>query len=77
VFPLINAVKLHFIYAVLSSDIRKSSVLMSSKVRAIFNETKKKYDGPIFWDITPCSPLKVDFQRTTRRYIPENSKYFS
>jgi hypothetical protein len=27
----------------------------------------------IFWDITPCSPLKVDFQRTTRRYVPENS----
>jgi hypothetical protein len=37
----------------------------------------------IFWDITPCSPLKVgrhfgeicrlDEQRTTRRYMPEDS----
>jgi hypothetical protein len=32
----------------------------------------------IFWDITPCSPLEsqpmpFDFQRTTRRYIPEDS----
>jgi hypothetical protein len=26
----------------------------------------------IFWDITPYSPLKVNFQRTTRRYIPKN-----
>jgi hypothetical protein len=26
----------------------------------------------IFWDITPCSPLKFD-QRTIRRYIPEDS----
>jgi hypothetical protein len=27
----------------------------------------------IFWDITPCSePLKVDFQRIIRRFIPED-----
>jgi hypothetical protein len=40
----------------------------------------------IFWDMTPCSPLKVnwcsseksvDFQRTTRRYIPEESTLLS
>jgi hypothetical protein len=39
----------------------------------------------IFWDITPCSPLKVnrrfggksvDFQRTIRRYIPEFGTLF-
>jgi hypothetical protein len=48
----------------------------------------------IFWDITPCSPLKVtdvsekhvasicsseklvDFQRTTRRYIPKHSTLY-
>jgi hypothetical protein len=32
--------------------------------------------GSVFWDVTPCIPLKVkvnDFQRTTRRYIPEDS----
>jgi hypothetical protein len=35
----------------------------------LFTELKNS----IFWDITPFSPLKVvDFQRSTRSYIPEN-----
>jgi hypothetical protein len=25
-----------------------------------------------FWDMKPCSPLDIGFQRTTRRYIPED-----
>jgi hypothetical protein len=28
-----------------------------------------------FWDITACSPLKVNFQQTTRDYIPEGSTF--
>jgi hypothetical protein len=35
----------------------------------------------LFWNVTPCSPVEtvyssemlVDFYRTTRRYIPEDS----
>jgi hypothetical protein len=27
----------------------------------------------IFWDVTPYSNLKINFQRTTRRYIPEDT----
>jgi hypothetical protein len=26
----------------------------------------------IFWDVTPYSPLKINLQRTTRYYIPED-----
>jgi hypothetical protein len=26
----------------------------------------------VFWDTTLCSPLKVNLQRTTRRYVPED-----
>jgi hypothetical protein len=67
------------------------------------SETSNSLKSTVFWDITPCSPLKVnrccggtyrfhlqgrkisraicsseisfDFQRTTRRYIPEDSTF--
>jgi hypothetical protein len=37
-------------------------------------EQQEELKSTVFWDITPCSPLKVDFefQRTTRRYAPED-----
>jgi hypothetical protein len=34
---------------------------------SVLKETVKSY---IFWDTAPCSPLKVDFQRSAWRHIP-------
>jgi hypothetical protein len=59
------------------------------KCRGKKRELLRKRQSNIFWDITPSSPLKVykffgcyvppetsvDCQRTTRRYIPEDSRF--
>jgi hypothetical protein len=90
--------------AVLCWRVHKRSLLNTSEINLIVRFevlTAVVMKSPIFWDITPCSPLKVNrqlatcfhagillglfdsedrgsvtlvnFQRTTRRYIPEDS----
>jgi hypothetical protein len=38
----------------------------------IMNSPLYYLESPVFWDLTSCSPLTVDFRRTTRRHISED-----
>jgi hypothetical protein len=48
------------------------SITFSIDLFMMYSNTQKK-NSAIFWDVTSCSVVKVNFYQTTRCNIPEDS----